>query len=414
MRITYLHQYFIGLDRPGITRSYQTARRLAARGHEVNVITGSGGMGAKGGWTVERMDGFTVHRLANPYDNRMSFWRRVRSFLRFALASSLRAASIPADVVFATSTPLTIAIPGVFAKRCRRVPMVFEVRDLWPEAPISLGVLHNPVLVWAARALEQFAYRNSAEIIALSPGMKEGVARAGYPPERIHLISNGCDLDMFQNPAVLGEEWRALHPEIGDRPVVLYGGALGRANRVSWLAQLAAATGALDPRVCFVVIGDGGEKGDVRRAAMEFGVLDRNFFIMSPVPKLEMAAVQSASMMSMVVLEDNPILWTSSPNKFFDALAAGRPVSVNYGGWQADLIEEHGLGLVLPVSDVPRAARSLVAFLSDPGRVESAGRAAGALAERDFSRDMLVDRVASVLEGVVGQTGSRSSRRRGR
>lgn len=401
MRITYLYQYFATLDRPGSHRCYQTAKRLAARGHDVHVVS-SDRHGQKGGdWEVERIDGFTVHRIPNPYSNQMSYPRRLWSFFRFAWLSSIRAASLPTDLVFASSTPLTIAIPAVIASRRHRVPMVFEVRDLWPEIPISIGAIRNPILVWAARRLERFAYRNATRVVALSSGMKEGVVRTGFLEDRVHVIPNSSDVDLFRVPASVGLEWRRQHPNVNSRPMVLYAGTIGRMNGVEWLARLAAHTQRLNPVVCFVVVGQGFEEPKVRQIAAELGVLDRNFFMGPSVPKSEMSALLSASTLSTSVVVNNPVLWHNSANKFFDACAAGRPIAINHRGWQSDLIELNQAGLVFPFDDLQRSAEMLVAFVSDPVRVSAAGKAASDLADREFGRDLLVNRLITVLEETI-------------
>ena len=401
MRITYIYQYFATLDRPGSHRCYQTAKRLAARGHDVHVVTSDRHGQEGGGWKVEQIDGFTVHRISNPYSNQMSYPRRLWSFFRFAWASSIRAASIPTDLVFASSTPLTIAIPAVIACRCRRVPMVFEVRDLWPDTPIAIGALRNPLLVWAARQLERFAYRNAARVVALSPGMKDGVVRTGYPENRVHVVPNSADVDLFRVPASARLEWRRKNPSVNNRPMVLYTGTIGRINGVEWLARLAALTRQLNPEICFIVVGEGVEEAKVRRVAAELGVLDRNFFMRPSVPKSEMPALLSASMLTTSVVVNNPALWHNSANKFFDAFAAARPIAINHRGWQADLIEQHEAGLVFPFDDLPRSAEMLVSFVSDPARIAAACKASGDLADREFSRDLLVNRLMDVLEDVV-------------
>ena len=180
MKITYLHQYFNTPEMPGDGRSFEMARRLVANGHRVNLLTAFRGETETQDWFCSRESGIDVHWLPVPYANTMSYAERIRSFFRFAIRSASRAAQLEADVVFATSTPLTIALPGVRAARRRRVPMVFEVRDLWPELPIAIGALRDPVSIFLARRLERFAYRNANRVVALSPGMADGVASTGF------------------------------------------------------------------------------------------------------------------------------------------------------------------------------------------------------------------------------------------
>lgn len=410
MRILYLHQYFTTPDLSGGTRSYEMARRLVARGHEVTLLTSSAFLdeswAPSPGWHVRDCEGIRVEVLHLPYSNRDSFGRRIRAFLRFMGASARRAAGRESDVVFATSTPLTIAIPGVLAKWRRRVPMVFEVRDLWPELPIAVGALRNPLLRAGARGLERFAYRNADRVVALSPGMADGVAATGFPRERIAVIPNSCDRDLFRVDRTEADAFRAAQPWLGDRPLVVYTGTLGLINGVSWLADTARAVLDLDPDVRFLVVGDGMEQEKVRARAMELGVLGRNFHMLPPQPKRTLPALlRAADVATSLFLPLEP-MWNNSANKFFDALAAGRPVALNYGGWQADLLRETGAGLVLDPHDHAAAAADLTAALRDRERLRAMGDAAAALARDRFDRDRLAAELAGVLLDAAGKGGA--------
>ncbi len=414
MKIAYLHQYYVSPTSPtgGGTRSYEFARRLAAAGHSVDVITSESRPtgGAGGGWHVEEEEaGFRVHRLPVPYDNRMSYAQRINSFLRFAFGSAGRAAALRADVVFATSTPLTICLPAVYAARRSGAPMVFEVRDLWPEVPIALGALGNPAIQVAARWLERFAYRNAASVVALSPGMAEGVKRAGVPADRVHVIPNGSDLDLFAPDPALRARFRSEHAWLGDRPLVVYTGTFGLVNGVGYLIEVAAKVAELDPEVRFLLVGDGRELEDVRARARQLGVLDRSLFIWPSRPKTEVAAVLAAADLATSVVIDVPELWHNSANKLFDGLASGTAFAVNHEGWQADLIRERDAGLVLDAKDTSAAAQAVVTALRTRGWAERAGANARRLAEERFSRDLLT---AQLME-VLAEAHERHSGRRG-
>lgn len=399
MRILYLHQYFNTRRMSGGTRSYEMARRLVNRGHEVHMITSYRGSDAPRGrdWFETDEDGIHVHWIPVPYSNYMSYRERIQAFFRFALAAGRKAAAIGGDVVFATSTPLTIAIPGVYAARRCRVPMVFEVRDLWPELPIAMGTLRDPVSIWAARRLELFAYRNAVRVVALSPDMKQGIVATGYPADRVEVIPNSCDLDLFDVGPEPGLEIRNRYEWLQQRPLVLYCGTLGAINGVEYLARVAGEVHALDPEVRFVVIGDGKDKPRVEQVARELGVLDRNFFMMPSIPKAEVPNWLSAADMATSLFIDLPEMWANSANKFFDALAAGKPVAINYGGWQARLLAETGAGVILDPHDVVKAAHSLLDVIRDKHWLRSAGNAAHSLAAEQFSRDRLALRLEEVL-----------------
>jgi glycosyltransferase involved in cell wall biosynthesis len=406
VRILYLHQYFNTPSMAGGTRSYEMARRLVDRGHEVQMITSR--RSATGtGWTESEEAGIHVHWCNVPYSNHMSFRRRIQAFFEFAWRAARKAASLPGDLVFATSTPLTIALPAVWAARKQSIPMVFEVRDLWPEMPIAVGALRSRPAIAAARWLERFAYRNAARVVALSPGMKDGVVAAGYPADRVTVIPNSCDRQLFQVDETAGQVFRRRYPWLGDRPLVVYAGTLGLINGVDYLARLAAAVRARDPEVRFLVVGDGREEGRVRREAEQLGVWERNFFMLPPIPKAEMPALLSAADLATSLFLDIEQMWANSANKLFDALAAGRPIAINHQGWLADMIHETGCGLVLDPHDLASAADRLVSALHDRFWLAGARRAAGQAAEERFDRDRLAAQLEAVLLDVVPPTARR-------
>jgi glycosyltransferase involved in cell wall biosynthesis len=397
MKIIYLHQYFVTPAMSGGTRSYELARRLAAAGHEVHVITSrreaAGARSAKWSTTIE--EGVHVHWTPVPYDNRFGFVRRLHAFAAFAWRAAWKAASVRGELVFATSTPLTIAIPAILAARRLRVPMVFEVRDLWPEVPIAMGEIRNPLLIACARMLEKIAYRSSARIIALSPGMADGVVAAGYPRERIEVIPNACDIELFSTSSSTPEP--GLLPP-GNGPLVVYTGTFGRANDVSYLVKLAAAMRHLDSTVRFLLVGTGSELEAITQLARETGTLDCNLWIRPPIRKQQVPALLRQATLATATFVDLKALWHNSANKVFDALAAGRPVMINYGGWQKDFLEGSGAGFSVPGDDPNAGAKQLAAFLRSPNAAERAGQAALQVATTQFSRDRLGERFRAVLE----------------
>ena len=220
MRVVYLHQYFSTPEMPGGSRSYQMARRLVAMGHEVVIITSDQHTTKDSpAWRESEEAGIQVFWTPISYDNRMSFRRRIVAFFAFAWRAAKKAAECDADIIFATSTPLTIALPAVYAARRSNCPMVFEVRDLWPAVPIAIGAIRNPLTKSAARWLERFAYRNSSKVVALAPGMKDAIVATGYPEERVAVIPNGCDMDVFST-GVSSQAVRTDNDWIRDRPLV--------------------------------------------------------------------------------------------------------------------------------------------------------------------------------------------------
>ena len=398
IRLVYLHQHFKSRQEAGGTRSFEFARRLAASGEFDVHLVAADTVGTRS--REERMDGFTVHWVHEPYSNRMSFARRIRAFVGFAGKAGRRARALRPDLVFATSTPLTIILPAVRAAR-RGVPIVFEVRDLWPEMPIAVGALRGRLAIRLARRLERFAYRRSARIVALSPGIRDGIVATGVPAERVSVIPNAADLDLFSTAPGAARAWRDAHPGLGERPIVLYCGTLGLVNDVGYLVEIAAESRAIAPEIAFVVIGDGAERDLVRDRATALGVLGDQVTLLPPVPKEEVPLAFAAATVTTSLFAPIPEMEANSANKFFDGLASGTPVAIDYGGWQQELLEAHDAGVRLPAGDAAAAARMLAGLIADPERLDRLGRNARALAEREFDRDELAARLAAVLRGAL-------------
>lgn len=397
MRVVYIHQYYCNPQMAGGIRSYEQARRLVANGHTVDVITTDITPGERGmGWKVTHDDGVTVHWFKIPYNNHMSYARRLRAFAEFMLLATTRAARLKADLVFATSTPLTVAVPGVLAARLRRVPFVFEVRDLWPEVPIEMGALRNPIARKLAGGLANFAYRNAAEVIALSPGMADGVTKR-RPGTPVTVVPNAADLDLFHVDPQHIKRFRAEHRWLGDRPLLVYTGALGAVNGVEYLVRAMDRIREIDPGIQLLIVGHGREWESTGRLAADLGLLDRTVRMWEKVPKSELPVILGAATMSSSTVRPIRGLWDNSANKFFDALAAERPIAINYGGWQADLLTDTGAGLVLDPHDAEAAGDVLATHLRDEDWLIKARAAAHRLAVEQFSRDLLFERFEAVL-----------------
>lgn len=403
MHILYLHQYFVPPEASGGTRSYELARRWVAAGHQVTLVTSNAMMGAAYRSLTEPttvdVDGIRVIVLPVPYSNHMSYAERMLAFAKFAGACTRVALSERADVVFATSTPLTIAVPGLLASAGHRVPMVFEVRDLWPELPIAMGALRNPLMRGAASMLEWCAYHGASRVVALSPAIADGVVRRGIPREHVSVVSNACDLQAFSGAADGAAAARSRHlGALGaDAKVVLYGGTFGAINDVAWLADVAAASRYRGDDLHFVLVGDGAGRDALIQRATNHGVLDQNLHVLAPIPKREIPGLLGAATIATSLFMPLPEMEANSANKFFDALAAGKPIAINYGGWHADLLEEWGAGIALPHAQPMVAAARLADLAMDPTALADHGAAALRLARSCFDRDALAAQVLRVL-----------------
>jgi glycosyltransferase involved in cell wall biosynthesis len=405
MRILYIHQYFA--TRAGMTgtRSYEFAMSLVKSGHRVTMLTSNAARTelqceARDRVVHDHIDGIEVITVRVPYSQRMTSPERMWRFVQFMMGSLWVAIRLARhDVIVASSTPLTVGITGMVAAITHRAPLVFEVRDLWPEAPIQMGVIRSRIAIGVLRWLERTIYRRSHRIIALSPGMRDGILAAGCKPGKVTIIPNCADLDLFEpGPAneVLMQRY-GLHGYF----VAGYVGALGAANGLEILvdaARLLKARGVTD--VKFLVCGEGSRGDDLRSLVQSEGLW--NLVLLGGIPRQELPEILRLCSASLVLFKNLPIMGTNSPNKLFDALASGRPIIVNNDGWTRDLVREEGVGRVAE----PGSAESLaeeVLWLRDhaSARMEM-GRRARQLAESQFDRRQLAAQFERVLAGAAG------------
>jgi glycosyltransferase involved in cell wall biosynthesis len=303
-------------------------------------------------------------------------------------------------LLFASSTPLTAGIPGIFASLLRRKPFVFEVRDLWPELPREMGVITNPVILWAMSVLEWLSYHTAKGCVGLSPGIVRGIVRRGISESKVAMVPNGCDLELF-NPA--REE--SLRPE-GARPedfLAVFTGAHGMANGLDAVLDAAVELkkkGRFDIKLVF--IGDGKLKPALMKRAKDDG-LD-NCLFMDPVPKLKLTAYLRGADAGLMILANVPAFYYgTSPNKFFDYIAIGLPVLNNYPGWLAGMIEAHKCGIAVAPENPVAFAEALMAMANDRELTRQMGRNGRNLAEKDFNRVDLGNRLVNYLEKVCRQ-----------
>ncbi|HRX83587.1 MAG TPA: glycosyltransferase family 4 protein [Phycisphaerae bacterium] len=410
MHVIYLHQYFNTRYGYTGTRSYEFARRLVAQGHRVSMITAAPGrLPAEGlalpaGRTYAEIDveGINVVPIAAGYANSqamtgMGGYARMRTFMSFArLATKVGRQLQRPDVVFATSTPLTIGIPGRDIARHFGVPFVFEIRDVWPDALVNVGALRNPAAIWWMRRLARKLYGAAAHIVALSPGMKAGVVAAGVDPDRVSVIPNSSDIDLFR-PDLDGSAQRA-RLGLGGNFAAVYFGAMGHANGLEYAVE---AADLLEQRkrtdIRIVLHGHGG-----RRTALEEMVRQRglnNVVFSDPVPdKAEVARIVAACDACLTIYAHTDVEQSWSPNKMFDALAAGKPVLINVAGWLGETIENNACGRYVDPRNPADLTDALCALADDPQLRQRQGTNARALAEREFSRDRLADKLIAILQ----------------
>lgn len=403
MHVLYFHQYFNTPRSAGGTRSYEMAQRLLQRGHKVTMVCVSQGQNKdlelsgsdKDLFRRGVVDGIDIIQFNLEYSNHQSLLQRAWLFICYAVVSIYFALTLDYDLVFATSTPLTAGIPGIFAKLLRRKPFVFEVRDLWPELPRAMGVVTNPFVLAGMSILELMAYRMASSCIGLSPGIKEGIARRSSKGKKVNMIPNGCDLDIF----VPGDREKLELPGITpDDCVAVFTGAHGIANGLHAVldaAKILKERNRKDIKLFF--IGDGKLKPDLIARSQREEL--RNCFFLDPMPKVKLGKIVSCADVGLMILDNIPAFYYgTSPNKFFDYIASGLPVLNNYPGWLAEMISKYNCGIAVPPGD-PHAFADALCRLADSRHDRPIlSKNARSLAEKYFNRDLLANQFVDFLE----------------
>lgn len=399
MKVLYLHQHFTLPTRAGGTRSYEMARRLIERGHSVTMVCGASydlGLVDRYSKNVVRgnIDGIEILQISLPYSNKDGIAKRALTFVRFALLGIKIALKEDYDLVFATSTPLTAGIPGLFAKWFRGKKFVFEVRDLWPELPRALG-MKNPFLLWGMSFLEWLSYRFADGCIGLSPGICEGIAKRSKKGKPIEMVPNGCDLDIF-SPSL--REALALKGIEAGKTVAVFTGAHGIANGLDAVLDAASVLKSMGrDDIVLAFIGDGKVKEALVSRALNEDLDNCKFY--DPVPKLQLNRIIASANIGLMILANVPAFYYgTSPNKFFDYISSGLPVLNNYPGWLADMIQENNCGLAVPPNDPQAFANALVNLADNPTLRVEMGKNARQLAQSQFSREDLANKFVDFLE----------------
>jgi glycosyltransferase involved in cell wall biosynthesis len=351
-----------------------------------------------------RAAGIQVFQAPIVYSQKLSFARRILAFARYVPWAIRTGCRQPRpDVVYASSTPLTVGEIGRRVARHHRIPFIFEVRDLWPEVPIALGVLKNPLLQWAARRMARKCYRAAAQIVALSPDIKNGILRWGVEETKVSVVPNCSDPELFggaQDRAAVRRQFGWKEEEL----VCIHPGAMGIVNGLDALVDCGKALDAQGgANIRIALVGSGALRSHLETRIREEGV--QSVSIHDAVCKKEMPALLAAADIGLVTVAAKPGLEANSANKFFDFLAAGLPVVINYGGWQAQVLRESGAGRAAPAGDAEALARILIGLRDDLAVRQQMGRAARRLAVDRYDRGKLVGEIEDVLRRAVALHG---------
>ena len=415
MKILYIHQYFVSPRQQGGTRSYELSQFLMKQGHEVTMIT-SGLSNPEypvvdGAMVTEYdVDGIRLLSIRAGYNDAragtgMPGWKRMLGFHKFAWsAANVGKALDSPDIIFATHTPLMVGLSGVLLRRHFGVPFVFEIRDLWPEALVNIGVLRSRMIIAYLKKMSGFLYRTADHLSAASPGMKEGILQYGIPDEKVTVVTNASDLEMFgAHVDGTGERERLA---IGSRFAVIYFGAHGKANGLDYVLDAAAELKRRGrTNIALVLHGDGGTKLELKERARREG-LD-NVVFSDPVPsKKQMSKIVAACDACMTIYRaSKEVTW--SPNKLFDALAAEKPVLVNVPGWLGQTVEENECGYMTHPTDADTLADAVERLEADRDLCARFSTNSRRLAEDVFAREKQAAKLEAVFTRLVNCAASR-------
>lgn len=403
-RICYLHQYFKFPNESGGTRSYDLATSFMKHGHKVIVVTSTSDpkYNTRSKWSIIEKNGLEVHYTYIPYDNSQPYLKRSLVFMQFLWDAIFKLIHLRVDIVLATSTPLTIGIPALIKRWMHKTPFIFEVRDVWPEAVIAIGAIKNRYMQKGLYMMEQIIYKNSAAIVSLSTDMETSILKR-YPDVKAKphaVIENISEISRFQCEGVVQKGYLKKLLGFSPRFTVLYAGTFGKVNGIDYVINLAAMVNELEADITFVLIGDGAQKEEIKQKAIDKGLLGVNIFILDPIAKDNLPKLYRDCDVGSSFVIDVKELWANSANKFFDTLAAGKPVLINHEGWQSELINQENIGYVLsPTLDI-KDAEAFISYCNNNDIMKQQGVNSLKVAKTKFSLDVAVAKYISIIEAV--------------
>lgn len=391
MRICLIHQYYKTPETGGAIRSYYIAKYLHEQGHDVTVITARNNKA----YTIENDLGFEVHSLPIYYENHLSFLSRIHAFILFVWAANKLLKKLPKfDLNYVISTPLSTALIALKSKKRYGTPYIFEVGDLWPEAPIQLKVIRNPILKSIALRLERNAYQKASKIVALSADIKAAIQQKVSDKE-IEVITNFADIDFF-NPEVKKQEYLEQH-QVKGKFVISYLGTVGMANELEYLIDVADAA-SLNEKLHFFVVGGGARFNQIKALSESKGLVNITFA--GQMDKYEIRTILNITDAIYISFRNVPVLATGSPNKFFDGLAAGKLIIINFKGWIKDQIEKQDCGFHHNPDNPKEFLTNLTPYLEDSARLEQAKQNSRKLAEQ-YSLQAQLPKLDNVLKEFI-------------
>ncbi|WP_313047802.1 glycosyltransferase family 4 protein [Pseudomonas soli] len=406
MKVAVVYQYYQGHSAPGHSLVYELTQYLADNGHKVTVVSGETGyMTAKQPrrpwykrllrreWdgAVEIIRTFTYTQIHR------SYLGRLLSFISFSVTAplGLLRAGRP-DVVLASSPPIFPMFSIWLVCKLRRIPLVFEVRDLWPESAVQMGILRNRQMIAIMGWMERLLYDHAQRIVTLTHGIRDDIQARGWPADRLEVITCGIDRGMlYPDPEAGGRLRRQKGWE--DRRIVLYMGAMGEANNLDVL--LDAAQQCQDSSVLFLLVGDGMKRPDIEHRVAVAGMT--NVEIWEPVAKSEVRKCISAADLCVATLQDIPLFRGAIPTKLLDYMACGKPVLCGVRGEAAQIVRQAGAGVTFTPNDSRQMNRMIGELLDDQPRRDRMGERGVAHIREHFDADKSRIAMERLLMGVA-------------
>ncbi|KJS19597.1 MAG: glycosyl transferase family 1 [Clostridiaceae bacterium BRH_c20a] len=407
MRIDILHQYFLKDNQAGGSRFNQFTKYWS-KNHTINVYAGMVDYASgkkfeeyKGKLFVSERnnDGVLVNRVHVSSSYNKSFIGRLWAYFSFTVFSTIKMLFAKSgDVIVVTSPPLTVALTALVVKSIKRKPLVFEIRDLWPESAIDTGVLNNKFLISFSYWLEKEIYKKADIINVLTPAFKEVlITKKGVPEDKIIYIPNGADNDIMLPGPKMNRIREKYHLE--DKFVILYTGAHGVANKLEQLVYAANELKSIE-EIVFMFVGDGMEKEKLIQLTKSMAL--ENIIFVNSVPKLEIVDYINASDLCTAVLQKNDTFKTVYPNKVFDYMSCKKPILVAIDGIARKLVvEDSRSGIFVEPENIQAISQTILELKNNPRKLAMMGENGCEYVVENFSRENLSRNYIEHLEQLI-------------
>lgn len=394
MKILYFYQYFATSNGSWGTRVHEFTKEWVKKGQQVTVITSvysKSDISASGFIETKYYEGVKVIIINVRIDNRQPFLKRIFSFLTYSLISCWYALTYSCELVIASSGPITVGLPGLLAKYLRGRKLVFEVRDLWPDGAIELGIIKNPMLKKISLAFEKLCYKSSSLVVALSEGMRSEILIKS-PDTNVISVTNAANIELFSTPVEFPEDFptKPYH-------YAIYTGNIGEVNNSVWLLEAARILQEKGEKgIQILIIGEGQQRELIDQAIAEENLT--TLVRLGLMPKYKLVPLIQHAMVSLVPLKGSKILDTSSPNKFFESLSAGIPVIQNTQGWMKEFLQENNIGFTLSPNDPDQLADLLIYLKENGEQLKEMGQRSKEIASKEFDAEFLARKM---LKGIL-------------